>query len=155
MRKTVAYAFHHSIPILIGFFPVGLAYGLLMQQAGYNFLWSGACSLFVLAGSLQFLMVTFFAGGVSLLAEEDEREQHRHDELEAELEVAGGAVLQAALLALELHDAVETPATLFGLSVHGWNDCWLDLYDMVAEGILMPLRTRAPRRWPCAWRAWA
>ena len=66
MRKTVAYAFHHSIPILIGFFPVGLAYGLLMQQAGYNFLWSGACSLFVLAGALQFLMVTFFAGGVSL-----------------------------------------------------------------------------------------
>ena len=38
MRKTVAYAFHHSIPILIGFFPVGIAYGLLMQQAGYNFL---------------------------------------------------------------------------------------------------------------------
>ena len=35
--------------------------------------------------------------------------------------------------------AVETPATLFGLNVHGWNDCWLDLYDMVAEGILMPL----------------
>ena len=64
MRKTAAYAFHHSIPILIGFFPVGIAYGLLMQQAGYNFLWSGACSLFVLAGSLQFLMVTFFAGGV-------------------------------------------------------------------------------------------
>lgn len=49
MRKTAAYAFHHSIPILIGFFPVGIAYGLLMQQAGYNFLWSGACSLFVLA----------------------------------------------------------------------------------------------------------
>lgn len=66
MRKTAAYAFHHSIPILIGFFPVGIAYGLLMQQAGYNFLWSGACSLFVLAGSLQFLMVTFFAGSVSL-----------------------------------------------------------------------------------------
>ena len=66
MRKTAAYAFHHSIPILIGFFPVGIAYGLLMQQAGYNFLWSGACSLFVLAGSLQFLMVTFFAGGMSL-----------------------------------------------------------------------------------------
>ena len=35
--------------------------------------------------------------------------------------------------------AVETPATLLGLSVRGWNDCWLDLYDMVAEGILMPL----------------
>ena len=32
MRKTVAYAFHHSIPILIGFFPVGLAYGLLCSR---------------------------------------------------------------------------------------------------------------------------
>ena len=20
-----------------------------------------------------------------------------------------------------------------------WNDCWLDLYDMIAEGVLMPL----------------
>jgi 4-azaleucine resistance transporter AzlC len=37
-----------------------------MQNAGYNFVWTGACSLFVLAGSLQYLMVTFFAGGVSL-----------------------------------------------------------------------------------------
>ena len=21
----------------------------------------------------------------------------------------------------------------------GWNDCWLDFYDMISEGILMPL----------------
>lgn len=41
--------------------------------------------------------------------------------------------------ALPAGAAVETPATLLGLSVRGWNDCWLDLYDMVAEGILMPL----------------
>lgn len=67
LKKTVAYSFRHSIPILISFIPVGLAYGVLMQNAGYNFLWSGACSLFVFAGSLQFLMVTFFAGGVSYL----------------------------------------------------------------------------------------
>ncbi|MBP3306078.1 MAG: AzlC family ABC transporter permease, partial [Anaerotignum sp.] len=43
-----------------------LAYGVLMQNVGYNFLWTGACSLFVMAGSLQYLMVSFFAGGVSL-----------------------------------------------------------------------------------------
>ena len=39
------------------------------------------------AGDLQ-------AEEVDELAEEDEREQHRHDELEAELEVAGGAGLR-------------------------------------------------------------
>lgn len=66
MIKTLRYAIRHSFPIFISFIPVGLAYGVLMQSAGYNFVWTGACSLFVLAGSLQYLMVTFFAGGVSL-----------------------------------------------------------------------------------------
>lgn len=66
MKKAFLYSLKHSIPIFISFIPVGLAYGVLMQSAGYNFVWTGACSLFILAGSLQFLMVTFFAGGVSL-----------------------------------------------------------------------------------------
>ena len=67
MTKTLRYAVKHSFPIFISFIPVGLAYGVLMQNAGYNFIWTGACSLFVLAGSLQYLMVSFFAGGVSLV----------------------------------------------------------------------------------------
>ncbi len=67
MTKTLRYAVKHSFPIFISFIPVGLAYGVLMQHAGYNALWTGACTLFVFAGSLQYLMVTFFAGGVSLV----------------------------------------------------------------------------------------
>lgn len=51
---------------MIGFFPLGLAYGILMQSIGYNALWTGACSTFVLAGSLQFLMAAFFKGGFSI-----------------------------------------------------------------------------------------
>ena len=66
MVKTLRYAIKHSFPIFISFIPVGLAYGVLMQSVGYNALWTGACSFFVLAGSLQYLMVSFFAGGVSL-----------------------------------------------------------------------------------------
>lgn len=106
MRKTAAYAFHHSIPILIGFFPVGIAYGLLMQQAGYNFLWSGACSLFVLAGSLQFLMVTFFAGGVSLATV---------------AVLALGLLVHAGLLALVLLSAIfPKPMSAFGTACIRW-----------------------------------
>ena len=44
MKKTFVFAFRRSLPILISFFPVGLAYGLLMQNAGYNFLWPAAAS---------------------------------------------------------------------------------------------------------------
>ena len=40
--------------------------------------------------------------------------------------------------------AVKAPYELLGLTAGGegyamWNDCWLDLYDMIAEGVLMPL----------------
>ncbi len=37
--------------------------------------------------------------------------------------------------------ALPTPAELFGLtdSVKMWNDCWLDFYDVISEGILMPV----------------
>lgn len=62
MKKTFLYALKHSFPIFISWIPVGLAYGVLMASAGYNFLWAGAVSLFVHAGSLQFLMVSFFTG---------------------------------------------------------------------------------------------
>ena len=66
MKKAFQYSFRHSLPILISFIPVGIAYGILMQTSGLNWVWTGACSLFIFAGSLQFLAVSFFAGGVSL-----------------------------------------------------------------------------------------
>lgn len=66
-RSSLRYAFKRSIPIMIGFFPVGIAYGILMLEAGYGFLWSAGCSAIVFAGSLQMLMVSFLAGGVPIL----------------------------------------------------------------------------------------
>lgn len=66
MAKAFSYAVKHSFPIFISFIPVALAYGVLMQNTGYSVVWTGACSLFVMAGSLQYLMVSFFAGGISL-----------------------------------------------------------------------------------------
>ena len=40
--------------------------------------------------------------------------------------------------------AVMAPFEILGIEAGGpgfamWNDCWLDLYDMIAEGVLMPL----------------
>ena len=66
MKKVFLYSLRHSIPILISFIPVGIAYGVLMQSSGHGWMCTGLCSLFVFAGSLQFLMIDFFAGGVTL-----------------------------------------------------------------------------------------
>ena len=65
LKKSFSYALRHSLPIFAGFLPLGLAYGVLMQNAGYNALWTGATCLFVFAGSLQFLMISFFTTSVS------------------------------------------------------------------------------------------
>ena len=67
LKKSFAYALRHSLPIFAGFIPLGLAYGVLMQNAGYNALWTGAVCLFPFSGSLQFLMISFFTGSVSLV----------------------------------------------------------------------------------------
>ena len=67
LKKTFLYCLKQSFPIFIAFLPVGLAYGVLMQNAGYNVLWVGLTSLFVDAGSLQFLMVNFFTDSVPLI----------------------------------------------------------------------------------------
>ena len=37
---------------------------------------------------------------------------------------------------------IKAPYELLGLTgdaIRGWNDCWLDFYDLISEGILMPL----------------
>ena len=68
MKQAFLYSLKNSLPIFVSFLPVGLAYGIVMQTAGYNWLWTAGTCATVLAGSLQFLMVSFFAGGASLLA---------------------------------------------------------------------------------------
>lgn len=65
LKQSFSYALRHSLPIFAGFLPLGLAYGVLMQNAGYNALWTGATCLFVFAGSLQFLMISFFTTYIS------------------------------------------------------------------------------------------
>lgn len=67
IKNSFKYSLERSVPILIGFFPVGTVYGLMMSAAGYNFLWSAAVSLFVYAGSLQMLMISFFQSDMSIL----------------------------------------------------------------------------------------
>lgn len=67
IKNSFKYSLERSVPILIGFFPVGTVYGLMMSAAGYNFLWSAAASLFVYAGSLQMLMISFFQSDMPIL----------------------------------------------------------------------------------------
>ena len=67
LQNSFRYALRRSVPILVGFLPLGTAYGILMAKAGYNALWTGLTSLFVYAGSLQMLMIGFFTASTPIM----------------------------------------------------------------------------------------
>ena len=52
-------AFPPTIPVLTGYLFLGAAYGILMQSKGYGVGWTLLMSLFVFAGSAQYVAVTF------------------------------------------------------------------------------------------------
>jgi len=55
-------------PICLGYFPIGMALGVLGQQAGLGPAWVGLMSVLVFAGSAQFIGVAMIAGGASAAA---------------------------------------------------------------------------------------
>ena len=64
--KTFRYAFSKSLPVMFGYLFLGSAFGVMLQHAGYNFIWAFFISLTVFAGSGQFLLVSLLSGGASL-----------------------------------------------------------------------------------------
>ena len=65
--KAFRTAFPYTIPVLTGYLFIGLAFGVMFQEKGYNFLWAILMSVLVYAGSGQYLAVNFFVPGVSFI----------------------------------------------------------------------------------------
>lgn len=57
IKKTVNYALKKSMPVLFGYLFLGSAFGIMLYDAGYNWIWAIFISLVVYAGSGQFLLV--------------------------------------------------------------------------------------------------
>lgn len=55
-------------PICMAYFPLGMAFGVLAQKAGFTPLEIGFMSVLVFAGSSQFVAVSMIAGGASVLS---------------------------------------------------------------------------------------
>lgn len=66
-RMALKAAFPCTIPVLVGYLFIGIAFGVMFQEKGYHFGWAILMSLLVYAGSGQYVAVNFFAPGVSLV----------------------------------------------------------------------------------------
>lgn len=56
-------AFPATIPVLTGYLCIGMAYGLLMANAGYGIFWALLLSLLCYAGSMEFVAVSLLTAG--------------------------------------------------------------------------------------------
>jgi len=65
-RQLLAFAARATIPVMMGYLPLGAAFGLLMAAADYGPLWVVLMSVIIYAGSGQILGVSLLAAGASV-----------------------------------------------------------------------------------------
>ena len=69
MRKRHLKAvFLDTVPVLTGYLFLGMGFGILLTESGYGVLWALAMSIFVFAGSGQYLAVSLLANSSGLLS---------------------------------------------------------------------------------------
>ncbi|MDR0853425.1 MAG: AzlC family ABC transporter permease [Clostridiales Family XIII bacterium] len=66
MRHAIAKSFPITIPVLLGYIPLGIAFGLMMENAGWNIFWALLSSVAILTGTGQFIEVSFITLGTAL-----------------------------------------------------------------------------------------
>ena len=66
-KHLIRSAFLDTVPVMTGYVFLGFGFGILMQQNGYGILWAAAMSLFIYAGSMQYVAITLLSGGTNIL----------------------------------------------------------------------------------------
>lgn len=66
-KAALRAALPHTIPILSGYIVLGTAYGILMHSQGISLFWTTFSSIFIYAGSMQFVTVALLAAGFDLI----------------------------------------------------------------------------------------
>lgn len=60
-------AFKATTPVLFGYLAIGIAFGLLLKNAGYPWIIALIMSVLIYAGAAQYLAVTFFTNNVTFI----------------------------------------------------------------------------------------
>ena len=65
-KMIILSAFKITFPVLLGYIPLGIAFGLLLSGAGYHWSYALLMSIFIYAGSVQFISVALLVAGAGL-----------------------------------------------------------------------------------------
>lgn len=67
MNSKIKNAFYATIPVMAGYLVLGIGFGMVLRTRGYGILWALAMSVFIYAGSMQYVAIDLLTGGVSLI----------------------------------------------------------------------------------------
>ncbi|MBR0387533.1 MAG: AzlC family ABC transporter permease, partial [Clostridia bacterium] len=67
-QNVLLRSFQTSLPVMAGYVVLGMGFGMVLRVKGFGLPWAFAMSLFIYAGSMQFVLANLLAGGASLLA---------------------------------------------------------------------------------------
>lgn len=65
---TAKYAFTRSLPVMAGYIVLGIGFGILLESKGYGPIWALVMSLFIYAGSMQYVSIDLLTGSATLIA---------------------------------------------------------------------------------------
>ena len=65
-RRAFRAALPATVPVLMGYLSIGIAFGLMLEAVGYNVIWSFFMSLTIYAGSGQYMGVELLRDGAAL-----------------------------------------------------------------------------------------
>lgn len=66
-RQALCAAFPQTVPVMVGYLFLGAAFGILLESKGYGFGWAALMSVFIYAGSMQFVTVDLLATAAGFL----------------------------------------------------------------------------------------
>lgn len=65
---NVRYALKRSLPVMAGYIVLGMGFGILLETKGFGVGWALAMSMFIYAGSMQYVAIDLLTGGASLIS---------------------------------------------------------------------------------------
>lgn len=66
--KTFLTAFQNTLPIMAGYLVLGAGFGILLKTKGYGVVWAFLMSVFIYAGSMQYVAIDLLSGGATLIS---------------------------------------------------------------------------------------
>ncbi len=67
LKQEIKRALKQTVPVFSGYIVLGFGFGIVLNSKGFGVLWTFCMSLFIYAGSMQYVAIDLLSGGASVI----------------------------------------------------------------------------------------